>query len=198
MTLTGHAFKSEKGATLFFLLRVLFPPVRIKQRHFADKATPHLLGDTCFATSLQWVGKMARRTFAPASWHTPTGTTPCSTHRNALCCSFSIPGLFQTSSASEEITFPLKKTALLHFLCVLALCYFQHFCYTGCSVGSPGVKIQTHLYTCWASTLDFLLLRGLTFSSFLLLEWLIQGHHSTSAFLFQSHLFFLLWFILWE
>ena len=76
--LTGSAFKSEKGVTLF-LLRVLFPPARIKQRLFADNTTPHLLGDICFATSLQSVGNgkenLRPSQLAHTNWHTPVQHT---------------------------------------------------------------------------------------------------------------------------
>lgn len=79
----GSAFSSEK---LLFLLRVLFSPARIKRWLFADSTT-HLLGEICFATSLQSL--VNRRTFAPASWHTAIGI-PCSTQDYYLWCSFPI------------------------------------------------------------------------------------------------------------
>lgn len=147
------------------MLRVLFPPAKIKKRLFADSTTPHLLGDICFGTSLQSVGNSKENLhpsqLAHTKWHTPA--------QHTMICGalFSIPVLFHTSSASGEVTFPLKNSTPLNFLYILPLYYFQHFCYTSCSVDSPGVKIHTQPSHLLSFHPRLFPLWGPTFSSFL-------------------------------
>ena len=160
---TVNAFKTEKGVTFFFV-EGTFPSERVKHRLFVDNTTPHLPGDICFATSLQPVGIGRDPLPQPADTHWLA--FPHSAHNGNLWCSFSIPVLFRTSSASE-ITSPPQNSALLHFLYVLPFHHFQHFCYAGCSVGSPGVKIHPQPSHLLSFHPRLFLLRGLTSSSFL-------------------------------
>lgn len=122
---------------------------------------------------------------AHSNQHTPAQ------HRIIICGALFpfYPVLLHTSSASEELSFPLKNSALLYllcFTCLLPSMCLQHWLQSG----FPQCQDTQSLPMCWDSTLLFLWEQ--TFSSS---EPLILGHHSMSALWFQSHWSFPSFFI---